>query len=88
MRRYADTAPKELIDPSGEGVYVRARVKDNAYYYAAELLQCYWRDLKVETISMIPGEDESWKPVSFRNWRWWLWPISIEPAVFFYCTPG
>jgi hypothetical protein len=86
MRQHADTAPRELIDPNGEGVYVRARSGDNAYYRAAELLECYWRDLNVETISMIPTQDESWEPVSFRNWRWWLWPLSTEPAVFFYCT--
>lgn len=87
MRSWADPAPRELIDPDGEGIYVRVRPDDNAYYHAAEILGCYWRDLNVETVSMIPAKDESWESVSFRNWRWKLWPLSTEPAVFFYCTP-
>lgn len=89
-------APTELIDPDGEGVYLR---DDEMADYnglgvimrAAVLFQIPWREVEHRTVFMYPKNDGSdeWFEIPW-TWRWRV-RFNVRrysPACYAYCTPG
>jgi hypothetical protein len=94
-------APRELLDPAGEGIYVLAehdepnRPSMGPLIHAAHLFSMNWahewQNVDVEYVYMRPDEDsDEWVPASTgrfpRDWRLNL-PRRWRPVMYAYCTP-
>lgn len=82
--------PDRLIDPDGEGVYVRAnsfKFENSLLVLAGELLGDWreWRNLIIEPVWMREDDDGYWHRA---DWRWWYglrWRLPV--TLYHYITP-
>jgi hypothetical protein len=92
-------APRELIDPDGEGIYLLDTFWEDAPSFPSTLMLASmllfnngrrWRDIDSETKWMWPGEDGNYREVSTgrfpRYWKLNL-PRRWRPIHYVYCTP-
>jgi hypothetical protein len=85
------SAPRDLLDPDGEGIYTLSECFLPALR-AASFFGVHYRDLDRETVWMRPpakGTDE-WRPIDPASWTFsllYLLPGRFRPVAYAYFTP-
>lgn len=80
-------APERLIDPEGEGVYLRDFPPFAQWHAARALGLTDRRDARWEHVWMREGKDGLWYPTTFTTLDGWKFP-RWAPRAFTYWTPA